>query len=113
MTVPSLGDVYTDRALLDRIPPDALVELRRQITYLGADVDAALARHMVRLEQQPAQADGADGLLTPEQAAAKYAVKKRWLLEHADDIPGVRRLSRKVIRFNERALRRHLNGMKA
>jgi hypothetical protein len=90
-----------------------LVDLRRLIAHLGADVDAALARHMLRGDQQPPQADAADGFLSPDETAIKCGVSKRWLLDHADQIPGVRRLSRKVIRFNERALRRHLNGAKA
>jgi hypothetical protein len=112
VAVPSVADVHADRALLDQVPAMVLVELRRQIAHLGADVDAALARHLARPER-PVHNDAADRLLTPEEAAAKYGVTKRWLLDHADDIPGVRRLSPKVIRFHERALRRHLSGVKA
>jgi hypothetical protein len=47
-------------------------------------------------------------LLTPLAAAARFGVTKRWLLAHADEIPGVRRLSRKIVRFSERRLARFL-----
>jgi hypothetical protein len=50
-----------------------------------------------------------DRLLTPEAAAARFGVTKRWLLDHADEIPGVRRLSRKIVRFSERRLARFLD----
>jgi hypothetical protein len=111
--VPSVPDVLADRAALARMPADALIELRRQIAQLGADVEAALDRHRLQPNAHPRPVNAAAGrLLSPTEAAVACGVTKRWLLEHADEIPGVRRLSRKIIRFDERALRRHLNGMK-
>ena len=73
---------------------DTLLELRRQLTH----------EH-----RKP----GPDHLLSPDDAAKLFSVKKRWLLGRVDEIPGARRLSRKVIRFSERALARYLNGRKS
>jgi hypothetical protein len=86
-----------------------VVDLRRQISHLAADVDAALYRTLSEAWMND-QRSGAepDRLLTPEAAAARFGVTKRWLLDHADDIPGVRRLSRKIVRFSERHLARFL-----
>jgi hypothetical protein len=58
--------------------------------------------------QQGSQESEPERLLTPEVAATRFGVKKRWLLDHADEIPGVKRLSRKTIRFSERRLARFL-----
>lgn len=43
------------------------------------------------------------------RAADRFGVTRRWLLDHADQIPGVKRLSRKVVRFSEQ----HLEGFLA
>jgi hypothetical protein len=110
--VPTLADIQAERVLLDRLSVDTLVDLRRQLHHLEADLEAAIARGMMKAGHRPSPAEP-DRFLSPAEAAATFAVKVRWLLAHADQIPGVRRLSKKVIRFNERALRRHLNGMKA
>ena len=108
-TTPSLAEVQQDPSILTGLPRPALVELRRQISHLAADVDAVLCQTgpEVRTAEQPTDAEP-DRLLTPEAAAARFGVKKRWLLSHADEIPGLRRLSRKVIRFSERRLARFL-----
>jgi hypothetical protein len=109
--VPDMVQVLADRSLLDGLSFDALVNLRRHVGFLRADLDAAITCQMMRAFQRPPSAD-LDRLLSPAQAASVFGVNRRWLLEHADEIPGVRRLSRKTIRFSERALRRHLNCTK-
>jgi hypothetical protein len=52
---------------------------------------------------------GGERLLTPAEAAARFGVRRRWILEHADEVGG-RRLSRKTIRFPECALERYFGG---
>ena len=52
---------------------------------------------------------GGERLLTPAEAASRFGVRRRWILEHADEVGG-RRLSRKTIRFPERALERYFGG---
>ena len=67
-------------------------------------------RMIVREEVATALSNGAghaaekDALLTPEQAAALIGVDKKWLYRHSKQLPFIRRLSRKKIRFNEAGL---------
>jgi len=106
---PSLAAVQQDPTILTGLPLPVIVELRRQISHLAADVDAVLYQTMTGPGKPHEQSEvGPDRLLTPEAAAGRFGVTKRWLLEHADEIPGVRRLSRKVVRFSERRLGRFL-----
>jgi hypothetical protein len=108
-TKPSLAEVQQDPTILTGLPLPVIVDLRRQISHLAADVDAVLYRTLTEIRTKD-QRSGVepDRLLTPEAAAARYGVTKRWLLDHAEEIPGVRRLSRKIVRFSERRLARFL-----
>jgi len=108
-TLPSLTEVQQDPTILTGLPLPAILDLRRQIGHLAADVDAALYQTLTEERTTDHRSDPEpDQLLTPEAAAARFGVTKRWLLSHADDIPGVRRLSRKIVRFSERRLARFL-----
>ena len=108
--VPSLLDVYKDPTVLNGLPLPAIVNLRRQISQLAADLEAAVVTTLANsITQDRWPAADADKLLTPEEAAARFGVSRRWLLDHADTMPGVKRLSRKVIRFSERRLARFLD----
>ena len=108
--VPSLLDVYKDPTVLTGLPLPVIMTLRRQVSHLAADLDAAVVTALTNtmLLERRSEPE-ADRLLTPEAAAARFRVTKRWLLEHADAMPGVKRLSRKVIRFSERRLARFLD----
>ena len=96
--------------MLEALSVSAIVALRRQVSHLAADLDAAFCQAMTRTttHDRPAQTP-ADRLLTPEAAAERFGVSKRWLLDHADEIAGVRRLSRKIVRFSDRHLERFFN----
>ena len=108
-TLPSLATVQQDPTILTGLPLPAILELRRQIGHLAADVEAVLYQTLTTDRTNAARSETEpDRLLTPEAAAARFGVTKRWLLAHADDIPGLRRLSRKVVRFSERRLARFL-----
>ncbi len=106
--VPSLAEVHKDPTLLDGLPLPVIVNLRRQVSHLVADLDAAFLNAMAQARKQDDHPKP-DRLLTPEAAAERFGVTKRWLLDHADEIPGVKRLSRKIVRFNERRLARFLD----
>jgi hypothetical protein len=105
--IPSLDDVLRNSALLETLSLSALIALRRQVSHLAADLDAAVCQAMAQAKtcDQPVESPP-DRLLTPEAAADRFCVSRRWLLDHADQIAGVRRLSRKIVRFNERQLER-------
>ena len=106
---PSLAAVQQYPTILSGLPLPVIVELRRQISHLAADVDAVLYQTMTEPgTPHERSAVEPDRLLTPESAAARFGVTKRWLLAHADEVPGVRRLSRKIVRFSERHLGRFL-----
>ncbi len=107
--VPSLAEVQRDPVLLEALSVAAIVALRRQLSHLAADLDAAFCQAIAQIARHDRPAESpSDRLLTPEAAAARFGVTKRWLLDHADDIAGVRRLSRKIVRFSERRLERFL-----
>jgi hypothetical protein len=106
---PSLNEVMDNLALIDRLTLEALVDFRRQLRHLDAELDAGILRLMAQGSRRPrAQESEPEQLLTPEAAAARFGVKRRWLLDHASEIPGVTRLSRKTVRFSERRLARFL-----
>ena len=108
---PSLGEVQQDPTILTGLSLPVIVDLHRQISHLAADVEAVLYQSLTEARTPDRRPDAEpDRLLTPDAAAAWFGVTKRWLLEHADEIPGVRRLSRKIVRFSERRLARFLDS---
>jgi hypothetical protein len=106
--VPSLAQVHADPTILARLPLKVLIRLRGEVSHLAADLDVALFTGMAQPPSHDAP-PSPDRLLTPKAAAERFGVTKRWLLAHADHIPGVRRLSRKTVRFSERRLARFLD----
>jgi hypothetical protein len=107
--MPALSELQADRSILARLPLEVLLDLREQVAHLHVDLDIAIARQMARLTQPRKPEAESDRLIAPEVAAALFGVKRRWLLDHANDIPGVKRLSRKTIRFSELKLARYLD----
>lgn len=108
--VPSLAEVQQNPAILDGFPVTVIVDLRRQVSHLAADLDAAFCHAIIQPNKQAHRSEAEpERLLTPDAAAERFGVTKRWLLDHADQIPGVRRLSRKIVRFSERRLARFLD----
>ena len=108
--MPSIAEVQQEPLLLEALSVTAIVALRRQVSHLAADLDAAFCQAMVQTTRRDPPAETlSDRLLTPEAAAERFGVTKRWLLDHADQIAGVRRLSRKIVRFSERHLERFFN----
>ena len=108
-SMPSLAELGRNPSLISTLSAPVLVELRRRIGYLAADLDAALYLLTARPRNAEVRPDAEPNqLLTPEAAATRFGVSKRWLLSRADEIPGVKRLSRKTIRFSHRHLARFL-----
>ena len=108
--MPSLAEVQRDPTILTGLPVPVIVDLRRQLSHLAADLEAAFCRAITQAGPQDHRAEAEpDRLLTPDAAALRFGVTKRWLLDHADEIPGVRRLSRKIVRFSERRLARFVD----
>lgn len=89
---------------------------------LGIDVRVLLAA-LGRLKSPPSaemQTEGLAatihparaGLLMPEEAASRLSVSVRWLYRHAGNLPFTRKLSRKVLRFDEAGLERWLKDQR-
>ena len=86
--VPSLAQVQADRSVLDRLPVDALLAIRRELGHLGVDVDMALT--VRQLAPDPAQpAEAADRYLTVGQVAERTGLSPSHLYELArrGDLP--------------------------
>jgi predicted DNA-binding transcriptional regulator AlpA len=109
LAVPTLAEVQADPGVLDRLPVDTLMDLRRLVGYLVADVDAACWRRMASATGQQRSLDREqDKLLTAEEAAEIAGVKPSWLIRHAQKLPFTRKLSHKVVRYSEASLRKWL-----
>jgi len=108
--LPSLHNVQEDPKILAGLPLTLIVDLRRQVNHLAADLDAVLFNAVAEARRPDHHTEVRDDrLLTPAEAAARFGVTKRWLLDHAGEIPGIKRLFRKIIRFSERRLARYLD----
>ena len=102
--VPTLTEVLDRPALGAELPRDLLVAYYRVVAQAEAALRATLLAGAFGpdLAWAPATepAPEADRWLSPDEAAARFGVTKRWLLDHQAEIPGRRRLSRKMLRFN-------------
>jgi hypothetical protein len=110
VSVPTLAEVLQAPALVEALPPDVLGRYYATVAGLEALMRAKLmaASMTTAAMALPATPKAEERWLTPGEAAAAFGVSKRWLLSHQEQIPGRRRLSRKVIRFEAGALARHL-----
>lgn len=104
-TVPTLDEIAADPHKAANLP----LETARTLLYRAVLVQNALLAPATTPSPASSQPDAQPSVpLTPEQAATKFNLSRRWLLAHARQIPGVVRLSRKLVRFDEEKLARWL-----
>ena len=73
--LPSLAEVQQDLTILTGLPLPIIVDLRRQLSHLAADVDAVLYRILSEAGTKDQRSDAEpDRLLTPQAAAARFGV---------------------------------------
>lgn len=86
-SVPNLAQVQAERSLLDRLPVDALLALRRELGHLGIDVDMAIT--VRQMTPAPAQPADTDRYLTVAQVAERTGLSRSHLYELArrGDLP--------------------------
>jgi len=108
-SVPTLADLQANPGLLEQLPTELLVDVRRQLRHLDSDVDAILARRLLRHDGQPAPA-APERVLKVEEAARLAGVTKNWLYRHADQLPFTHRISKKCLRFSAAGLQRWLDS---
>ena len=90
--MPLLGDLQADPDVLKRLPLTVLVDLRRQVRNLDADLDAAIAQQMA----QEHNYEGPSKVVDVETAAQRlgtspdslYRKRKRLKLGYIDPLDG-------------------------
>jgi len=85
------------RALAESVPPGGSVTIPRD--WLAGELSSTDVGPIA-----PAK-EASERLLTADEAATRLGVSVRWVYDHAHEI-GVRRLSRRCVRFAEAAVDR-------
>ncbi len=111
--VPTLVELLADpmrgRDLAPREAAELLVSLAAlQASLVARVVDRAIEKPMAGAEAEPPP----DRLLTVGQLAKMLEVKPRWIYCHADEIPGLKRLTRRTMRFRESPVLRWMASKK-
>jgi len=91
--------------LVESSTSEKILELLGDLECLTAQLRAIL-NDATKPTTVTTQSKKTDRLLSPKDAAEILGVKERWLYDHADKIPGTRRLSPRCLRFSERKLHR-------
>lgn len=93
------------RHAAELLAPGTLLTLSREVlldALVGTDTAVPIA-------PEPAEADQ---WLDAEHAALRLGVSPRWIYDHADQL-GVRRLSRRCVRFSARSVERFMHRRRA
>jgi predicted DNA-binding transcriptional regulator AlpA len=80
------------------LPPGSLVTLSREALLAAIDEPPVPTADEASVESER--------LLTAEEVAERLGTSSRWVYDHADRL-GVRRLSRRCVRFSSRAVTRY------
>lgn len=110
----TLADLAQDPRRAADLPPEAIPGLLAQTAAIQAALAARLAAGAAQERPRAGEPapDGQDRWLTAQQVDAIAGVGVRWVYRHGHQIPGVRRFSRKCVRFHEPTVRRWLrNGV--
>lgn len=106
--LPTLDQIAEDRTVLDDLPADVLIELRRLCGHLYGDLDAAVLRSQARWAPSPAEIErvvlveeAAKMLATSEDTL--YSKWKRLPFAFKDPLDG-------RIKFRVAGIERHLAG---
>src|SRR5262245_41071188 len=85
VAVPTLAELQSDPGMLNRLPLDILVELRRQVRRLDADLDAEIAGRMG--SPQTASASDPERVVPIEEAAQMLGTSKDTLHTKWNKLP--------------------------
>lgn len=106
-SIPTLDDLVQDPARVSDIPVVVIPALLSQIAAVQGALSAQLICAFAQ-EQAAEDTRRADHLLTAATAAARLAVTKYWLYEHARQLPFTVRIGRRGLRFSENGIERYL-----
>jgi predicted DNA-binding transcriptional regulator AlpA len=81
------------------------------VTLTVEELRSLIREELAALNGHSANTDK-ENLLTPDDVANLIGVNRRWLYRHASQLPFVRRISRKNLRFSEVGLRRWVAAKK-
>lgn len=85
------------------LTPEEALHAARQAAELHLELARRAATPLPRVESaEPGR------LLTPDEAAVRLGVTRRWLYDNAKRLPFARKLSRKMLRFHEAGLERYI-----
>jgi excisionase family DNA binding protein len=104
--VPILTDLLDAPELALDLPLHEAAAMLARVGALEAMLRARLATPVPTSPIGSAIAE--DRLLTTDQVAERLGVTRNWLYRHATQLPFVRKLSRKALRFSEEGLHRYL-----
>jgi predicted DNA-binding transcriptional regulator AlpA len=108
---PTVAELFEMPSLAMAVPASNIPSLLGQLEGLRAVLLARLinagASALPTSLQVPTGSQN-DRLLTPAEAAGRMGVKTRWLYQHHRTLPFARKLSRRVLRFDEAGLYRWL-----
>jgi hypothetical protein len=82
--LPTLEQIAHDRSVLDDLPADVLIELRRQCGHLYDDLDAAVLRNQARGVPSPTEVEG---VVMLEEAAKMLATSEDTLYSKWRNLP--------------------------
>jgi len=113
--VPPVEEVIRDPRLLNGLPLPALVDLRRHVGHLQADLDAAIQGRLLDTQGNGWVGRGGeasdpkerDRLLTVKEVAQRLGHSVDWVYRHADRLPFTVKVSRRVY-FSERGYERFI-----
>lgn len=107
--VPRLAEVQADPTLLTALPLDLLVELRRQVRHLDAELDAVITCLMTRGQKQLEPAEVVDVKVAAERLNTSkdslYRKHRRLRLGYIDPLDG-------GLKFTEQELAEYVRRQK-
>jgi hypothetical protein len=107
----TLEDLAREPARVGEVPRERIAALMAQTAALQAGLAArALELEGPREPAEPASpTPSAEEFLTVQEAAELLHVRPRWLYDHASEIPGIERLSKKTLRIPRKGLEKYLS----
>ncbi len=108
---PTLAELLEIPSRAAAVPAERIPSLLGRLESLRAVLLARLINAGTPAPPTSIQVSGeahSDRLLTPTEAATLMGVKVRWLYQHHRAFPFAKKLSRRVLRFDEAGLRRWL-----
>lgn len=110
--IPSLDAIATNPARAVGLSRTVLTALLLRAAVVQSALGVALAAETETLDTAVQPSSAADRWLSADEAAALLHQPRRWLFEHADRLPFVRRLSKKALLCSANGLQAWIQSQK-